>query len=131
VIVLQKSKVEERQIFRENTKREAIADSYNLTRLTEVAYEFNVSDEVPHVFTRKPRLQPAEFSSPRGQHAWPQTLKNSRAWAYLAMKRSEDPIGALMSEFAALRFPDPTDPKRVDRRNEWAERHDRGHYPQA
>jgi hypothetical protein len=70
-------------------------------------------------------------SLPRGQHAWPQTLKNSRAWAYLAMKRSEDPIGALMSEFAALRFPDPTDPKRVDRRNEWAERHDRGHYPQA
>jgi hypothetical protein len=27
-IMLQKSKVEERQIFRENTKREAIADSY-------------------------------------------------------------------------------------------------------
>jgi formylglycine-generating enzyme required for sulfatase activity len=59
---------------------------------------------------------------PGGQRAWPQPLKDSRAWAYLAMKPGEDPIGALMSEFAALWFPDPTDPKRVDRRNEWAER---------
>ena len=49
-------------------------------------------------------------------------LKDSRAWAYLAMKPGEDPIDALMSEFAALWFPDPTDPKRVDRRREWAER---------
>src|SRR5262245_64655416 len=38
------------------------------------------------------------------------------------MKPGEDPIGALMSEFSALWFPDPTDPKRVDRRQEWAER---------
>lgn len=28
--------------FRENTEREAIADSYNLNRVTEVACEFNV-----------------------------------------------------------------------------------------
>jgi len=28
--------------FRENQKREEIADSYNLYRATEVAYEFNV-----------------------------------------------------------------------------------------
>ena len=40
-IVLQKSKVAGLRIFRENTKREAIADSYNLIRVTEVAYEFN------------------------------------------------------------------------------------------
>ena len=59
---------------------------------------------------------------PGGQQAWPETLKDSRAWAYLAMKPGEDPIDALMSEFAALWFPDPTDPKRVDRRQEWAER---------
>src|SRR5262249_25025300 len=59
---------------------------------------------------------------PGRQHAWPETLKESRAWAYLAMKPGEDPIGALMSEFSALWFPDPTDPKRVDRRQEWAER---------
>jgi formylglycine-generating enzyme required for sulfatase activity len=59
---------------------------------------------------------------PGGQHAWPQTLKDSRTWAYLAMKPGEDPIDALMSEFTALWFPDPTDPKRVDRRYEWAER---------
>ena len=41
-IVLQKSKVAGLRIFRENTKREAIANSYNLNRATEVAYEFNV-----------------------------------------------------------------------------------------
>jgi hypothetical protein len=40
-ILLQKSKVAELRIFRENTKREAIADSYNLIRVAEVAYEFD------------------------------------------------------------------------------------------
>jgi hypothetical protein len=41
-IVLQKSKVVGLRIFRENTKREALADSYNLNRVTEVACEFIV-----------------------------------------------------------------------------------------
>jgi hypothetical protein len=41
-IVLQKSKVAGLRIFRENTRWEAIADSYNLNRVTEVACEFNV-----------------------------------------------------------------------------------------
>jgi len=41
-IVLQKSKVSELRIFRENPKREAIADSYNLNRVTEAVCEFNV-----------------------------------------------------------------------------------------
>ena len=41
-IVLQKSKVAGLRIFTKNLKREAIADSYNLNRVTEVAYEFNV-----------------------------------------------------------------------------------------
>jgi len=59
---------------------------------------------------------------PGGQRAWPEALKGSRAWAYLAMKPGEDPIDALMSELAAFWFPDPTDPRRVDRRIEWAER---------
>jgi formylglycine-generating enzyme required for sulfatase activity len=59
---------------------------------------------------------------PDGQRAWPETLKDSRAWAYLAMKPGDDPIGAFMSDLAALWFPDATDPKRFDRRNEWAER---------
>jgi hypothetical protein len=40
-ILLQKSKVAELRIFRENTKQEAITDSYNLIRVTEVAYEFD------------------------------------------------------------------------------------------
>jgi hypothetical protein len=41
-ILLQKSKVAGRPIFRENPKREALADSYDLNRITEVACEFNV-----------------------------------------------------------------------------------------
>jgi hypothetical protein len=41
-ILLQKSKVAGRLIFREITKREVIADSYSLTRISEVVREFNV-----------------------------------------------------------------------------------------
>ena len=41
-IVLQKSKVAVRRILRENMNRGAIADSYSLNRITEVACEFNV-----------------------------------------------------------------------------------------
>jgi formylglycine-generating enzyme required for sulfatase activity len=50
---------------------------------------------------------------------WPPALKDSRAWAYLAIKPGEDPIEALMSDVAALWYPDATDPKRVERRVEW------------
>ena len=39
-IVLQNSKVARPQIFRKKTEREAIADSYNLNRITKVACEF-------------------------------------------------------------------------------------------
>jgi len=41
-IVLQKSKIAGPRIFRENRKREALADSYDLNRITEVTCEFNV-----------------------------------------------------------------------------------------
>jgi hypothetical protein len=34
--------LQEPRIFRENTKRKAITDSYNLNRFAEVACEFNV-----------------------------------------------------------------------------------------
>jgi hypothetical protein len=40
-IVLQNPKVAGLRIFAKNLKREAIADSYNLNRAGEVAYEFN------------------------------------------------------------------------------------------
>ncbi len=60
---------------------------------------------------------------PGGGHAWPDTLKDSRAWAYLTMKPGEDPVDALVRAFTELWFPDDaTDPKRIDRRNEWKER---------
>ena len=61
-IVLQKWKVAGLRIFRENTTRAAIANLYNLNRVTEVAsVSFARADEVPHIFTRNARLQPAEF----------------------------------------------------------------------
>jgi hypothetical protein len=41
-ILLQKSKVASVRIFGETLKREAIYDSDNLSRVTEVAYEFSV-----------------------------------------------------------------------------------------
>ena len=41
-ILLQKSKVASVRIFGESLKREAIDDSDNLSRVTEVAYEFSV-----------------------------------------------------------------------------------------
>jgi hypothetical protein len=59
---------------------------------------------------------------PGRQQAWPQALNGSRAFAYLAMRPGDDPVGALISEFAALWFPDPTDPRRLDRSREWAAR---------
>jgi len=40
--LLQKSKVAGLKIFRENIKQQTIADSYDLNRVTEVAYEFCV-----------------------------------------------------------------------------------------
>ena len=59
--MLQKSKVAEPRIFRENTKQERVADSYTLNRIIEVACEFKRDDEAPHIFIRKTRLQPADF----------------------------------------------------------------------
>jgi hypothetical protein len=52
-ILLQKSKVAGLRIFRENTKREATADSYNLNRVAEVAGGFDVRRRGPsHLYTK-------------------------------------------------------------------------------
>jgi hypothetical protein len=52
-ILLQKSKVAGPRIFRENMKRKAITDSYNLNRFAEVACEFNVRRRGPsHLYTK-------------------------------------------------------------------------------
>ena len=45
--MLQKSKVAAPRIFRENNKREAIADSYTLNRAAEVASEFDARGSFP------------------------------------------------------------------------------------
>lgn len=49
-IVLRTSKVAQPRIFRKNTKREAIADSYTLYRVTEIVCEFNERYGPPHIF---------------------------------------------------------------------------------
>jgi hypothetical protein len=53
-IVLQKSKIAGLRIFAKNQTEEAIADSYNLNRATEVAYElFNAQRRGPsHIYTK-------------------------------------------------------------------------------
>jgi hypothetical protein len=52
-ILLQKSKVAGLRIFTKNPKREAIADSYNLNRATDVGDEFNVRRYGPsHIYTK-------------------------------------------------------------------------------
>jgi hypothetical protein len=63
-IVLKKSKVASVRIFGETLKHEAIDDSDNLSRATEVAFEFSVRDEVLQISTRKTRLRPSEFLTP-------------------------------------------------------------------
>jgi hypothetical protein len=62
LIVLQKSEVADLRIFREDTKRETIADSYNLNRVTEVACEFNVRRWGPsHLYTKTALRSPHNF----------------------------------------------------------------------
>ena len=52
-IVLQKSKVAALRIFRENEKRETIADSHTLNRVAEVVSGFNARGSVPpHLYTK-------------------------------------------------------------------------------
>ena len=52
-ILLQKSKVAAPRIFRENKKRETLADSYTLNRVAELAGEFSVRGAVPsHLYTK-------------------------------------------------------------------------------
>ena len=101
-IVLQKSKVAGRRIFRENPKRQALANSYDLNRITEVACEFNVRRRGPsHLYT-KARLQPAEFLNPsakrllqqyrhladnRGTATFRTRLDNNRHWPATSVAR--------------------------------------------
>ena len=63
-ILLQKSKVASVRIFGEILNREAIDDSDNLSRATEVAYEFCVGYVAPQISTRKTRLRPSEILRP-------------------------------------------------------------------
>ena len=49
---MQKSKVATPRIFRENKRRETIADSYTLNRVAEIAGEFDARRPVPpHLYT--------------------------------------------------------------------------------
>jgi formylglycine-generating enzyme required for sulfatase activity len=59
---------------------------------------------------------------PGGKQAWPQSLEDSRAYAYLRMEPGKNPIEMLVSEFTALWFPDRTDSLRLARDQEWTVR---------
>jgi hypothetical protein len=63
---------------------------------------------------------------PGGDRPWPAALADSRAWGFVSMKPGDDPVGALVSAFAALWFVDATDPDRIARRNRWTELLKRG-----
>jgi energy-coupling factor transporter ATP-binding protein EcfA2 len=54
--------------------------------------------------------------------AWPEQLRDSRAWSYLTMKPGDRPVRALASAFTGLWFEDPTDPMRLQRTDEWEAR---------
>ena len=54
--------------------------------------------------------------------AWPDALRDSRAWAYLSIKPGEQPVRALAGAFTGLWFEDPTDPARFQRTDEWTAR---------
>jgi hypothetical protein len=77
-ILLQKSKLATVRIFGETLKREAVDDSYNLSHVTEVAYESARGDEVPHISTRKPSLRPSEFLMPSAKRLLQQNPLRSR-----------------------------------------------------
>ncbi len=49
------------RIFRENKRRETIADSYTLNRVAEIAGEFDARGPVPHIFTPKSAYSPQNF----------------------------------------------------------------------
>jgi hypothetical protein len=58
---------------------------------------------------------------PGGDQTWPAALRDSRSWAFLSMRPGEDPVKALASTFVSLWFTNPTDFKRVECRDKWAE----------
>src|SRR5574337_745929 len=53
--------------------------------------------------------------------AWPAVFENSRRWCFLTMKPGAEPIKALVDCFLDAWQFEATDPKRVVRRQEWAE----------
>src|ERR1700730_10730720 len=76
-IVLQKSKVAGLKILRENTKQRAIADSYDLNRVTEVACEFCVR-ACPSHLVRESRARGPQIFGHRRKSTFATTSANSR-----------------------------------------------------
>jgi hypothetical protein len=63
--------------FGETLNREAIDDSDNLSRATEVAMSLACGGEVPQISTRKPRLLPSEFLTLSAKRVLQQNPGNS------------------------------------------------------
>jgi Novel STAND NTPase 1/TIR domain len=64
-------------------------------------------------------LKRQKFSSGK---AWPEKLKDSREWAFLAFRPADAPVKALVTTFVNQWFPDATDPTRFKRITEWTDR---------
>jgi tetratricopeptide (TPR) repeat protein len=58
-------------------------------------------------------------SWPGGGKPWPETLADSREWAYLTMRPGEDPIRALLTAFMDLLFDEESEGGRIVQRERW------------
>jgi hypothetical protein len=87
-ILLQKSKVASGEIFGQIPKREAIADSYVLSRLTEPPMILTRGDEVPQISTRKTHQRPSEFLTPCAKRL----LQQNPGWIGSRVSGTRGPI---------------------------------------
>jgi hypothetical protein len=87
-IVLQKSKVASVRIFGETLKSEAIDDSYNLSRVTEVAHEFSVGRQGPSDLYAKTAPAALRIFDTTGKTTFA-TLSRVKRTSHLRSPRSE------------------------------------------
>src|ERR1700722_9283515 len=90
-ILLQKSKVASVRVFGETSKHEAIGDSDNLSRVTEVAYEFSVRRRgPPDLYTKNARTALRIFDT-FGKTTFATLSGADRKWRFRAIRAAFDP----------------------------------------
>src|SRR6202166_2832894 len=96
--VLQKSKVAPVQIFGETSKREAIDDSDNLSRATEVAYEFCVRRRGPSDPYTKTASAALRIFDTFGKTTFATLSRAKRTSRFQASKSESDPRSGVHSQ---------------------------------